>query len=81
MFQKLNRQELDRFRTTASYPEYAEFLSDMRKGDGGRITVAEAGVGRQTIKNRLNSAAAALGMQIKFVRSRSDDVVFEVIGK
>lgn len=78
MFQKLSRAELERYRLTASFPEYTDFLTDMRKGDGGRVSVVEANVGRQTVKNRLKATASSLGMQIKFVRSKSDEVVFEV---
>jgi hypothetical protein len=81
MFQKLSRAELDRYRVTASFPEYSDFLSELRPGQGGKVSVTEAGVGRQTIKNRLKASAGALGMGIKFVRARGDDVVFEVTSK
>jgi hypothetical protein len=81
MFQKLNRTEVERFRATASFPEYVEFVGDIRKGDGGRVDVQAAGVGRQTVKNRLKASADATGMQIKFMRSRPTEVVFEVVGK
>jgi hypothetical protein len=80
MIEKLSRAELDRFRATASYPEY-EVIADMRKGEGGRIAVADAGVSRQTVKNRLNATASAYGIEIKFLRSKPDLVVFEITGK
>ena len=81
MFEKMSRMDLERFRATGSFPDYVAFLGDMRKGDGGRIDVASAGVGRQTVKNRLKISAEALGLQVKFVRSKPTDVVFEVVAK
>jgi hypothetical protein len=81
MIHKLTRSELDHYRTTSSFPQYLDGLRDLRKRDGGKVLVAEAGVGRQTIKNRLNATALALGIKIKFVRSRSEEVVFEVVDK
>ena len=80
MIQKLSRNELDRYRVTASFPEYAE-IADMRKGDGGKIMVTEAGVSRQSVKNRLRATAVAYSMQIKFLRSKADAVVFEVVNR
>jgi hypothetical protein len=80
MIQKLNRVELDRYRVTASFPEYAE-IADMRKGDGGKVVVTEANVGRQTVKNRLKATSSAYGLRIKFLRSKPDVVVFEVTDK
>jgi hypothetical protein len=80
MIEKLSRAELDRFRATASYPEY-EVIADMRKGEGGKVVVADAGVSRQTVKNRLKSTAKAYGIDIKFLRSKPELVVFEIAGK
>lgn len=80
MFQKLSASDLARHRAVGSNPEYAEFLAGLNPGEGGRISAADAGVGRQTVKNRLNSAAAATGITIKFVRSSADTVVFVVVG-
>jgi len=81
MFRKLTRAELERYRVTSSYPEYAEFVSGLKPGEGGAVSVAEAKVGRQTIKNRLKTAAEANGTKIKFVRTKgtSDSIVFEVL--
>ena len=81
MFQKLNHTDIERYRATNSYPEYVEFLNDMRKGEGGRVDVVATGVGRQTVKNRLKASASASGIQIKFLRSRPTDVIFEVLAK
>lgn len=61
--------------------EYVTFLSGLRLGQGGRAIVAEEGVTRQALKNRLKVAAAAAGVQIKFQRSSPQDVVFEVVGR
>ena len=80
MIERLSRVELDRFRATAAHPEY-QVLGEMRKGEGGKIVVADAGVGRQSVKNRLNATAKALGVDIKFLRSGTDIVVFEIAGK
>jgi hypothetical protein len=80
MFQRLTAADLARHRAVGSNPEYVEFLTGLTPGEGGRINAADAGVGRQTVKNRLNSAAAATGVKIKFVRSSADTVVFEVVG-
>ena len=81
MFTKMSRTDLDRYRATASYPEYVEMVSDLRKGEGGKVIVEAAGVSRQTVKNRLKSSAAAAGVEIKFLRSPQTEVVFEVVGK
>jgi hypothetical protein len=81
MFQRMNRNDIERYRATHSYPEYVAFLNDLRKGEGGRVDVVATGVGRQTVKNRLKASASASGMQIKFLRSRPTDVIFEVLAK
>jgi len=81
VFEKLTRADLEPFRASGSNPEYAEFVGSLRKGEGGRVVVAKAGVGRQTVKNRLKSAATSVGQEIRFVRSATDEVVFEVVAK
>ena len=81
MFKKLTRADLDRYRATASFPEYVKFLSGLRKGEGGSVSVKAAGVGRPTVKKRLTQSAAAAGVKIRFVRSPADEVVFEALGK
>jgi hypothetical protein len=81
MFQKLTRTDLERYRAVGRFQEYVDFLGELKKGEGARIDVAAAGVGRQSVKNRLNTSAAAAGVEIKFLRSKADAVVFEVVGK
>ena len=61
MFTKLSPTDLARHRTTRSHPEYAEFLASLSVGEGGRVDLSKTGVKRQTVKNRLNSAAAGCG--------------------
>lgn len=61
--------------------EYVAFLSELRVGQGGRAVVAEEGVTRQALKNRLKVAAAAAGVEIKFQRSSPEDVVFEMVSR
>ena len=80
MFTKLSPTDLARHRTTRSHPEYAEFLASLSVGEGGRVDLSKTGVKRQTVKNRLNSAAAGCGIKVKFVRSAADLVVFQVLG-
>jgi hypothetical protein len=79
MITKLSPSDLARLRATASHPEYAEFLGTLTVGEGGRVDVAAANVGRQTIKNRINAAAAATGVKVKHLRSNADTVVFEMV--
>lgn len=81
MFKKLTRTDLDQRRATTSFPEYAEFVSSLKKGEGGLVNVEEAGVSRQTVKNRLKTSADASGVEIKFIRSPQEEVLFEVVGK
>jgi len=59
---------------------YAAFLQSCQAGHGGRITVAEEGASRLTIKNRLNQAAELAGVVLRYPRSSKDVVVFEVLG-
>lgn len=79
--QKISREELANGRGggRGANPEYVAFFRNCRVGDGGRATVAEEGVSRQSVKNRLNAAAAAAGVKIAYHRSGAEDVVFEVV--
>ena len=81
MFQRLSKTELDRYRGTSSFPEYVDFLGTLKPGEGGKIDVVAAKVGRQTVKNRLRASAEALGIGLRFIRSKQDQVVFEVTAK
>ena len=55
------------------------FLKGLRVGEGGKAVVAEEGVSRQSVKNRLLVAADVLGKAIVFRRSDTALVVFEVV--
>jgi hypothetical protein len=80
MFTKLSPMDVQRHRSANALPAYAEFLQSLSVGEGGRVDVTAAGVGRQTVKNRLNAAASATGTRIKFLRSDEKTLVFEVLG-
>jgi hypothetical protein len=80
MFQKPTRADLERYRAVGRFQEYVDFLGELKKGEGARIDVAVAGVGRQSVKNRVSACAAAAGVEIKYLRSGADSVVFEVVG-
>ncbi len=77
-FEKLSRTQLSSMSGGAQTQEYVSFLSDLKAGEGGRTTVKMARVGRQTIKSRLKKTADHLGLEIKFLRSKPEEVVFEV---
>lgn len=81
MFKKLSKSELDRYRGTTSFPEYVDFVGSIKPGEGGEVDVEKAKVGRQTVKNRLKASANALGVDLKFVRSKEDRVIFQVKAK
>jgi len=81
MIERLTSAELNRFRTTSRNPEYVEFLSALRVGEGGRIAVADTGVSRISVKNRVDQAAKIAGVQVKYLRSPQDVVVFQAVGK
>ncbi len=77
--QKLTRDQLSGSGDTRVYLPYRRFLAGLSAGDGGRTTVADEGVSRQTIKARLKTAAEASNMEIKFHRAAKDEVIFEVV--
>ena len=79
--EKLTAAELDGRPSGRAKPEYVRFLSGLRVGQGGRAVVADEGVSRQSVKNRLKFAAEAAGVEIKFQRSSPNDVVFAVVGR
>lgn len=80
-FQKLTRTEIGALSGGAPDEEYVNFLSGLKAGEGGRTTIAKAKVGRQTIKSRLKKTAELLEVEIKFLRSAPEEVVFEVVEK
>jgi len=81
--QKLDRSQLQAHaRPKRRKPSpYVFFMGGLRVGEGGRAIVAEEGVSRQQIKNRLQAAAKSVGVIIKFARSSPDEVVFRVTGR
>lgn len=65
----------------AARPDYVVVLQGLAVGEGGMATTADEGASKITIKNRLNAAAQAAGISIKFRRSDEKTVVFEVAGR
>jgi len=61
--------------------EYVPFLQTLHVGQGGRAIVANEGVSRQQVKNRLRTAAKAAGIAIAFVPSEKETVVFKVTSR
>ena len=77
----LSPSELSERRATAGVAtEYVKALATIPAGSGGEVDIAEEGIGRESVKNRLKKAAAHANVQIKFVRSGKGQVVFEVLG-
>lgn len=61
----------------------SQYLDDMRHLEPGqiaRIRPEDEGVQKQTVKNRLNRAAKALGVEVDFMRSPADEVLFTIQG-
>jgi len=80
--EKLSRTQLQSYRGGGGgRNEYVDQLRLIKPGDGGKIVLSKEKVTRQTAKNRLNAAATAAGIKIKFLRLRGndDEVVFEVV--
>ena len=78
--QALTPAELSVSSPSEAAQSYAAFLRDCPVGHGGRITVADEGASRLTIKNRLKQAAALAGVVLRYPRSSKDVVVFEILG-
>jgi hypothetical protein len=81
----LEKLTADAFARMATQPssfranqEYVSFLSKLKSGEGGRVMVADEGVSRQQVKNRLKRAAAITGRKIRFIASDRTTVVFAV---
>jgi len=75
MIQKLTAAQL------AARPDYVLVLQSLAMGEGGMATTAGEGTSKITLKSRLNAAAQAAGVTIKFHRSGEDTVVFEVVSR
>lgn len=65
----------------AARPDYVLVLQGLAVGEGGMASTAGEGASKITLKNRLNAAAQAAGVTIKFHRSDDKTVVFEVVGR
>ena len=76
----LTKSELESTPASSGHEEYVAFLRGARAGSGGTLEVAKEKVTRQTIKNRLRTAAQITGREIRFQRSSKDSVVFQVVG-
>jgi len=75
MIQKLTAAQL------AARPDYVLVLQGLAVGEGGMATTAGESASKMTIKNRLNTAAQAAGVAIKFHRSDENTVVFSVVSR
>jgi len=73
-------QKLSRNQVSAN-SEYVEFLQGLRVGEGGQSTVAREGVGKVSIKQRLDRAAEVVGVKIRYLRTNNETVVFQVTGR
>jgi len=82
-FQKLTAADLSASTNgvSRSRSPYTLFMGGLRVGEGGRATVEEEGVSRIQIKNRLKAAAKDVGLNIAFVRSSPEEVVFHVVSR
>ncbi len=65
----------------AARPDYVVVLQGLPVGEGGMATTAGESASKITIKNRLNAAARAAGVSIKFRRSDEKSVIFEVVSR
>ncbi len=75
MIQKLTAAQL------AARPDYVQVLQGLAVGEGGMTTTAEERTSKITVKNRLNAAAQAAGVGIKFHRSDENTVIFSVVSR
>lgn len=75
MIQKLSAAQL------SARPDYVFVLQGLAVGEGGMATTAGEGASKITLKGRLNAAAQAAGVAIKFNRSDENSVIFQVVGR
>lgn len=82
-FQKLTAADLSASTDGASRSRspYTLFMGGLRVGEGGRTTVAEEGISRAQIKNRLKASAKDVGVKIAFLRTEPEEVVFKVVAR
>ncbi|GIW08882.1 MAG: hypothetical protein KatS3mg060_3687 [Dehalococcoidia bacterium] len=80
-FERLSREAFSKSqgRPRNSYlEEYRGFLADLQPGEGGEITL-DPNEKKATIKNRLNHAARVENKRIRYLRTPSDRVRFQVV--
>ena len=77
--QAMSKKDFQDYTSSGGHAEYVSFLKSANVGAGGKLTLKEEGVSRQTIKNRLNTAAKITGRKIKFYRSPATEAVFQVV--
>jgi len=75
MIQKLTAAQL------AARPDYVLVLQGLSVGEGGMATTAGESASKMTIKSRLNAAAQAASVAIKFHRADENTVIFSVVGR
>ncbi|MCL4559918.1 MAG: hypothetical protein M1281_04785 [Chloroflexi bacterium] len=81
---KLTNDEIESLIKPRSHPsqreiirkQFIEYLNKYKPGDWISVDLEE-GETRQTVKNRLKSAAKELGWQLNFLRTRND-IKFEI---
>jgi len=79
-FEKLTKAELAGPRAMGGNvpAEYVSFLRGLKPGEGGRAVLADEGATKITVRRRLEAAAAATGVPLRFLRSPAGEVKFEV---
>ncbi|MFN8534369.1 MAG: hypothetical protein U0556_12590 [Dehalococcoidia bacterium] len=80
-FERLSREAFAKTqgRPRNSYlEEYRGFLSELQPGEGGEITL-DTVEKKATIKNRLNHAARVEDKRIRYLRTSTDRVRFQVV--
>ena len=76
--EKLTAKDLSQRPKGRPKPEYVAFISSLRSGEGGTCTTKSEKATKQTIKNRLKTAASHASVKIRFMRTPPDTVTFRV---
>lgn len=80
-FSKLSKSEIEKLKARRSakvdLSNYLSFLSSLRSGDWGVLTLDE-GESQRAIKRRLTTASKQQGKEIRYRRSEQGQVIFEV---
>ena len=80
--EKLSRSEIATLKGGGVDPviaEYTAFLSRLYIGEGGRAVVAKEYATRFTVRKRIQAAADAAGIHLKWFRTPPEVLVFEVV--